>query len=54
VDVPGLALPGWQDVVERDYEPWNRSRIILDTAACTVAEALKELRMKINNMQFGA
>jgi predicted kinase len=54
VDVPGLALPGWQDVVERDYEPWNRSRIILDTAACTVAEALEELRMKINNMQFGA
>ena len=54
VDVPGLALPGWQDVVERDYEPWNRARIILDTAGCTIAEALKELRMRINNMRFGS
>jgi predicted kinase len=49
-DVPGLALPSWQDVVEREYEPWERSRIVLDTAACTIAEALKELRMKINKM----
>jgi len=23
-DVPGLALPSWWDVVERDYEPWDR------------------------------
>jgi predicted kinase len=54
VDVPGLALPCWQDVVERDYEPWNRSRIILDTAGCTILEALKELQMRINNPRFGA
>jgi predicted kinase len=54
VDVPGLVLPGWQDVVERDYEPWDGPRIVLDTATCTVAEAIKELRMKMNNMRFGA
>jgi predicted kinase len=54
VDVLGLALPCWQDVVERDYEPWNRSRIILDTAGCTILEALKELQMRINNTRFGA
>ena len=54
VDVPGLALPCWQDVVGRDYEPWDRARIILDTAGCTIAEALKELRVRINSMQFGA
>jgi predicted kinase len=55
VDVPGLALPCWQDVVERDYEPWNRSRIVLDTAAgYTIEDTLKELRMRINQMRFGA
>jgi predicted kinase len=54
VDVPGLPLPGWQDVVERHYEPWDRPRIVVDTAGCTVAEALKALRMRIENMQFSA
>ena len=53
VDVPGLALPGWQDVVERDYEPWDRPRIVLDTAGCTIEEALKELRTRINNIRVG-
>jgi predicted kinase len=53
-DVPGLALPSWQGVVERDYEPWDRSRIVLDTAGCTILEALKELRRRINNTRSGA
>jgi predicted kinase len=50
VDVPGLVLPSWRDVVERDYEPWDRSRIVLDTAGCTIREALKELRIRMSNM----
>jgi hypothetical protein len=53
-DVPGLALPSWQDVVERDYEPWDRSRIVLDTAGCTILDALKELRRRISNTRPGA
>ena len=54
VDVPGLALLRWQDVVERDYEPWDRSRIVLDTAGCTIVEALKELRGRIDNTRSAA
>jgi predicted kinase len=23
-DVPGLTLPDWQDVIGRDYHPWDR------------------------------
>ena len=26
VDVPGLVPPTWQEVVDRDYEPWDRPR----------------------------
>lgn len=41
-DVPGLVLPTWDAVRRRDYQPWSRPRIILDTAtetaaACTAA-----------------
>jgi predicted kinase len=42
-DVPGLALPTWRDVVERDYEHWDRSRIVLNTAGCAIEDTLKEL-----------
>jgi predicted kinase len=54
VDVPGLALPSWQDVVAREYEPWDRSRIVLDTAGCTLVDAIEELRMRIRNVKLGA
>ncbi|MGW5653817.1 AAA family ATPase [Streptomyces humi] len=31
-DIPDLPLPDWQQVVNRDYEPWNREHIVIDTA----------------------
>jgi predicted kinase len=47
VDVAGLALPSWDDVLRRDYEPWTRPRIVLDTASCSVAQAVAELQARI-------
>ena len=31
-DVAGLALPCWEDVERREYEPWPRERLLVDTA----------------------
>ena len=31
-DIMGLAMPSWPDVVNRAYEPWDRERLVLDTA----------------------
>ena len=31
-DIMGLAMPSWHDVVNRAYEPWDRERLVLDTA----------------------
>ncbi|MGK3203210.1 AAA family ATPase [Amycolatopsis sp. MEPSY49] len=36
-DIPGPELPTWRDVVEREYEPWDRDHLVVDTAATTVA-----------------
>jgi len=47
-DVAGLVLPAWQAVIERDYEHWDRPRIVLDTAHRTIAECLQELRSRID------
>ena len=41
--VKGLILPSWQAVVDREYHPWRRERIVIDTAARTPAESLAEL-----------
>ncbi|WP_244180120.1 AAA family ATPase [Amycolatopsis pretoriensis] len=39
-DIPGLTLPTWRDVVEREYEPWDRDHLIVDTAVATAAECV--------------
>ena len=36
-DVPGLVLPDWPAVIGRDYHPWDRERLTIDTAERDVA-----------------
>jgi predicted kinase len=47
VDVAGLVLPSWQDVLRRDYEPWDKPSVVLDTANSTVSDAIKELQARL-------
>jgi predicted kinase len=48
-EIPGLTLPTWQQVSARQYEPWHRDRLIVDTAhygpdqcAEVIAEAVEQ------------
>ena len=44
-DIAGSRPPvTWQDVVSRDYQPWNRDHIVIDTAVRTVEEVVTILR----------
>lgn len=50
-DIPGLRLPTWQQVSERQYEPWHRDRLLVDTAhtgpdrcAAVISEAVRTAR----------
>jgi predicted kinase len=43
VDVAGLELPDWQAVVDREYHDWDRERLIVDTAGCSVEDALEPI-----------
>jgi predicted kinase len=43
-DISGLRLPTWEEVVSREYHPWNREHIVIDTANRSVAESVKVLR----------
>jgi predicted kinase len=46
-DIPGLLMPTWQEVVDCAYEPWDRPRLILDTAGRSVAASLDALKSRI-------
>ena len=40
-DIPGLVLPTWQQVLDRQYEPWKTAHVI-DTAGRTLEECLSQ------------
>lgn len=40
VDIPDLPLPNWQQIVAREYEPWNRALVVVDTAGQEPEESL--------------
>jgi predicted kinase len=42
-DIPGLKLPSWDEVISREYEPWQRKHIVIDTAHRTVSDNVNEL-----------
>jgi predicted kinase len=43
-DVPGLKLPTWEEVLAREYAPWNRKHLILDTSITTLDQNVKIIR----------
>lgn len=42
-DIPGHKLPNWQDVLNRQYDPWKREHIVIDTAIVSVLQAVDEV-----------
>jgi predicted kinase len=43
VDIPGQRLPTWTEVLERDYRPWDRERLIIDTARLDVQQSVQSI-----------
>ena len=43
-DIGGLKLPSWEDVISREYHPWTREHVVLDTARQTVDECVRIVR----------
>lgn len=43
-EVSRLTLPGWEQVKNREYEPWSRERVVIDTSRRTLSESIDELK----------
>ncbi len=48
-DVPGLDLPNWLAVINRDYRPWERERTVIDTAARSEQACIAEVLAAVSN-----
>jgi predicted kinase len=46
-EVRGLMLPDWEAVTGRDYHPWDRDHVMVDTAEHNVAECVELIRAAI-------
>lgn len=47
-DIIGHQLPKWQNVEEREYEPW-KPHLVFDTSKQTVDQIVKKILMRIKN-----
>ena len=46
-DIGGLKLPSWKDVVSREYHPWDRQHLVIDTANRAVEQSITLIREKL-------
>lgn len=51
-DIPGLKLPTWQEVVGRNYEPWDREHAVVDSAQSTIDEMVGNIRRLLKLRQL--
>jgi predicted kinase len=50
-DVEGLRLPTWAAVVGREYEPWSREHLVVDSARMTASNAAQLIMSKITSVR---
>ena len=46
-DIPDLQLPDWDDVIGREYEPWHRDHLTIDTAHRGIEACTADIRRAI-------
>lgn len=52
-DIAGLKLPTWADVKAREYEPWPRPVVVIDTAATSPEEATGTVLQRLSSAARG-
>ncbi len=57
-DVPGLRLPTWDEVTSREYAPWNRRPLALDSTTYSIEQNVQAIikalrRLKATNGATG-
>ena len=48
VGIPDLVLPSWDEIVNRNYEPWDREHLVIDTAGRDVRSCVADVRLALD------
>lgn len=46
-DVDGLVKPTWEDVLRREYDPWSRPHLVIDSAGTAPDQAAEQISTNI-------
>ena len=46
-EVANMKLPVWDDIENREYHEWHKSRIVIDTAGKTIKQCQTDLKEKV-------
>ena len=52
-DIPGHVLPTWKDVLNREYAPWDRRPVVVDTARRDVTACIQQILSAIPSGNVG-
>lgn len=44
LDIPGLTNPTWEQISDREYHPWQRNRLVVDTALLNIDQSVELVR----------
>jgi predicted kinase len=50
-DIPGLVPPDWIDVTQRDYHPWDRDHLVIDTSVHPLAACVERAVAAVENVR---
>jgi predicted kinase len=48
-DVEGLVKPTWEEILRREYDPWNRPHLIIDSATTAARKAADLIAAEISS-----
>ncbi len=50
-DIRGLVVPDWQKVSDREFEPWQRDRLIVDTSIDGIEECASKIAKEMDKLK---
>jgi predicted kinase len=53
VDIPGLRLPEWSEVLAREYHEWDHDHVGIDTAGRSVEQCVRMVQQALASVRIG-